>query len=169
MSGGWLEVVAALAAALAATFAGVAMVQNRLQNRRSATFEHLRLIDERLQPIWHADPEDLRAELVSFYRHERDELSASAVDYLALFNALDLLALARERRAVSRRIADEYLATLFRGKLITLDFIQELQEIAQDASVYEHLSRRVVEFRSGQRRTGSTRHSTRPPTSLPGG
>jgi hypothetical protein len=133
--------VEAVAASVAAVFAGLQIHFSRRDANSRAVFEHLREIDQRVQALWADDTQRAQAELLAFYRREREDLTDGARRYMSLLNSLDMLALAVEKRLVDKRTVSEHVQTLLQPHLVSQTFLRELQNCCGDEAVYEHLYR----------------------------
>lgn len=137
-------VISTSAAALGTVFAGWQILRARNESTLRATFEHIREVVDHLRPLWRYDAATLQQGVLAFYQRQTDQLPESSADYLAFLEAVDLLALAIEKKTVNRNVAETYLKTLFRGNLIDAAFLDRFQQVTQDAEVYAHLRRMVA-------------------------
>ena len=148
------SIVEAVGTSAAALFAGVQIWLSRKEANARTVFEHLREIDQRVQNAWAGNIQATQQELLKYYRGQTEELSQPARNYLALLNALDVLAFAIDKKLVSGHIANEYVRTLVSPNVLSQTFIKSLQECCGDAGVYEHLYRYFTQLQVTNRFTG---------------
>lgn len=135
----WSAVVGAGAASIAAIFAGSQIWYSRRDANNRATFEHLRVIDERLQSAWPWDIVKAQEELIASYSGNKKDLTEGGRAYLALLNSLELLAYARKKNLVNRKSTDDFIRTIINPRIVPLIFLEELQKCCEDNNVFAYL------------------------------
>lgn len=115
--------------------------------RLAASFDHLRIIDERLHSNWSLDSTTVGSEILEYCSGTSNALGDGPIAYLALLNSMDLLALARKTKSVDRSVVDGYLAEMLKGHTLTPGFIEKMQEAHSDPTLYEPLRAWVAELR----------------------
>lgn len=142
--------IAAYSAAFSAVVAAWQIRQSRAEGRSRSTFEHLREIGKLLQAIRHQPPEELRDRVARAYCGDAD-WNEDCRSYMALLDALELIAVARRVGTVDRKLVDEYLQPSVRRELISLTAINALQRSWNDSSIYSELKELLVLY-EGRRR-----------------
>lgn len=128
-------------------------------SRTRATFDHLRAVQHRLEPVW-GDPEIERAEheLLAWHGGDGAELSTRARAYLGLLTELDLLAFACAKGLVRSSVAKEWLRTLFEREVaVSAAYLVQLQQAVQDPAAFEHLLRFIRKEFSTEPETETSR------------
>lgn len=147
-------VASAVFAAASAGFAGWQIRVTRIDARRRAAFDQIRLVGKQVTDYNDvartADPDDVLA----FYRRQRSELTPSARAYMNLLHELDLTAYGIHSELLDRKTALGHLKTILRSEVVSLTFLRELQGCCGDEHVYDDLSRVLVDV-SADRRAAS--------------
>jgi hypothetical protein len=144
------EEVAAYSAACSALVAAWQIYQTRSENRSRSTFEHLREIGQLIQAIRHHDPSELRDRVSRAYSGE-EAWGQDCHSYLALLDALELVAVARRVGTVDRKLVDEYLQPAVRTELVSLTAISALQNSWNDRTIYSELKELLVVYEARRR------------------
>ena len=138
-SSGW-GITEALGTVGAALFAAVQILLARRDSNKRATIEHLREIDKRIQLVWTVPVKATQKEILECYSGTSSkQLSDDAQKYLALLNALDVLALGIRQRVVDYKSATDHVRTLLSTNVVSLTFIDDLRKSCSDPCVYEDL------------------------------
>jgi hypothetical protein len=136
-----IALIASLASAASAAFAGWQILLSRADGRRRMAFEEIRSIEERLASVLQVNGSEVQREVIDYFENDFRTLSEGGREYLKLLNCLERLSIARLDNIVDDRIVDRYVATLFASHIISDATIIALRRATKDARVFEHLSR----------------------------
>jgi hypothetical protein len=122
-------ILSSVAGGAGAALAAAGLFQAARSTRRAETFQHLRDVNDALTRLGDVDVGPLQAEILTYTRHRRDDLSAGASAYKSLLDTLELLSFAVEEGAVDRTIARKYLRSIVGGHMVPVGFLGEYQKV----------------------------------------
>lgn len=139
------SIVAAIAAAGGAVFAGLQVWTSTKQARATTAFRHLERISDRVEQFVGFDVGAIQDEILRHYGHATGAagLGAPARQYLALLTDLDLFAYAAQSGAASSRIEQGYMHSMYSGGIVTPAFIREYHDCCKLDTPYRHLLTRL--------------------------
>ena len=132
-------IVASIAAASSAVFAGIQVLLSRRDANRRAALELLRDLESKSRDLISISVADAQDCILAMYRGSPAEVTSGVKAYFAFLNSADLASFAVAKGLADRELLDEHISTLLRAEVITLAFLTALQEACRDDKVYEHL------------------------------
>lgn len=136
------SVVAVAVAFLAFVVSSLQLYFWRKHNRLQAAFEHLRVVDTRLQETWGVSVDKAQKEILRCYELGDSPLPPSASAYLSFLNSVDLMAHGVRRGAVDREMASRYLKVQVRRSEF-MPFIVQFRETcgSESADMYGEIEK----------------------------
>jgi hypothetical protein len=119
----WPTLVAAVAVAVSAGFAGLQLWLGRRDANRRAVLDLLRDVDAKSRDVIGHSVQYAKQAIITCYRDGNDELPQGAMAYLALLSSLDLLAFATAKGLAEATLVNEHVETLLRPSAVSLNFL----------------------------------------------
>lgn len=161
---GW---IAAIAAAGSAFFAAWQLWRTRKDANLRTTLDLLLRLEERHQRAVQHTAAVAHSDILAYYRREVPELTEAAKDYLALFNSLDMVALAVKKDIADDAMVRDWVCTIVESEMVTRTVIEEFREACGYPQSFEDLYELLGKHEYKGQRIASPRGSRTNPDTAP--
>lgn len=136
-----------LAGTVAAIVAAAQLRYSRVDESRRGALEGLFRIEERVRDLFATGTSVAvaQADVLARYRGQAATFSPGAQAYLNLLTLLDIVAIGVSANVIDRKLAMDYLCTLLDDDdMISLSFLNDIQQCCDDSNTYRHLRKLLL-------------------------